>query len=104
MFKDRKPFQHLYSSKWNSYSKAFLRHNPLCVYCKQVGVVGRAEVTDHIKPHKGDIKLFWDKSNHQPLCKHCHDSVKAKEEARGYAVGCDSDGIPLDKNHFWNED
>ncbi|MGM9590559.1 MAG: HNH endonuclease signature motif containing protein, partial [Faecousia sp.] len=31
-----------------------------------------ATVVDHIIPHRGDRKLFWDESNWQPLCKDCH--------------------------------
>jgi 5-methylcytosine-specific restriction endonuclease McrA len=42
-------------------------------------------VVDHIIPHKGDKALFWDEKNWQPLCKYCHDSIKAKEEIKqGY--------------------
>ena len=28
---------------------------------------------DHIIPHRGDMKLFWDESNWQALCESCHD-------------------------------
>ena len=28
---------------------------------------------DHIIPHRGDQKLFWDEGNWQALCKACHD-------------------------------
>ena len=27
----------------------------------------------HIKPHRGDRQLFWDRGNWQPLCEHHHD-------------------------------
>ena len=101
MNKDR-PFQHLYNRRWSKSAKLFLKHNPLCVYCLQVGKTTAAEVVDHIKPHLGCLKLFNDPNNRQALCKHCHDSVKAKEEARGYAIGCDVNGIPVGK-HPWNE-
>lgn len=40
-------------------------------------------VADHIRPHRGDLDLFWDRSNLQCLCKGCHDSVKQREEAAG---------------------
>jgi len=63
----------------------------------------RAEVVDHIQRHNGDLKLFNDPNNLQALCKTCHDSVKTKEEARGYAVGCGADGLPVDPHHFWNK-
>jgi len=97
-----RPHQHMYNAKWARMSKAYRRLHPLCVYCLQVGRTTAAEVVDHIEPHNGNVELFWDQSNWQSLCKECHDSVKAKEEARGYAVGCGADGLPVDKNHFWN--
>ena len=100
--KDR-PHQHLYNAKWARMSKAFLTKNPLCVYCLQVGKTTPSQVTDHIIPHEGDVELFWDPLNRQALCKQCHDSVKAKEEARGYAVGCSVDGLPIDPKHSWNK-
>lgn len=37
-------------------------------------------VCDHIKPHRGDERLFWDEGNLQTLCKTCHDTVKQAEE------------------------
>ncbi|MEO4040348.1 HNH endonuclease signature motif containing protein [Hoeflea sp. CAU 1731] len=41
-----------------------------------------AKVVDHIIPHKGDRKLFWDRSNWQPLCTPCHSSKKQRQEAK----------------------
>ena len=38
-------------------------------------------VVDHIIPHRGDQKLFWDRSNWQPLCEH-HHNVKTMTEDR----------------------
>lgn len=99
-----RPWQHLYDTRrWRKQSALFKIRNPLCVYCLQVGKTTRADLVDHIVQHLGDIKLFWDKSNWQALCKQCHDSVKAKEESRGYAVGCDVDGMPVGV-HPWNEE
>ena len=42
----------------------------------------RETVVDHIVPHRGDQKLFWDKSNWQPLCKACHDRKTWREDNR----------------------
>lgn len=39
-------------------------------------------VADHIEPHRGDARLFWDRMNLQTLCKPCHDGPKARAEAR----------------------
>ena len=42
----------------------------------------KATVVDYIVPHRGDQKLFWDKSNWQPLCKACHDRKTWREDNR----------------------
>lgn len=44
-------------------------------------------VADHIRPHRGDVDLFWDESNLQCLCKTCHDTVKQREEAAARRAG-----------------
>lgn len=69
-----------YGYKWQQARAQFLKANPLCCYCQRDGVVTLATVVDHIVPHRGDDKLFWRRSNWQPLCKRCHDTVKAAEE------------------------
>lgn len=73
--------------------------------CRRCGaVVGkRGEATcDHIRPHRGDRALFFDPSNLQTLCKPCHDGPKQRDEARGYAEGCDLTGRTIDPGHPWN--
>ena len=69
-----------YNYKWQQARAGFLRKHPLCVYCEREGRVTAATVVDHIVPHCGDMKAFWDFGNWQSLCKPCHDSVKAIEE------------------------
>ncbi|MAU22556.1 MAG: HNH endonuclease [Martelella sp.] len=39
-------------------------------------------VCDHVRPHRGDQRLFWDDRNLQTLCKPCHDSLKQRQERR----------------------
>jgi 5-methylcytosine-specific restriction protein A len=39
----------------------------------------KATDVDHIVPHRGDKKLFWDESNWQALC-HSHHSIKTRNE------------------------
>ncbi|WP_320109629.1 HNH endonuclease [Rhodopseudomonas sp. P2A-2r] len=39
-----------------------------------------ASVVDHIIPHRGDRARFWDRTNWQPLCTHCHASRKQSAE------------------------
>ena len=94
-YKHYKQYKHLYQSEiWKARSKLFRQLNPLCVYCKKVGIDTPAEVVDHIIPHKGNKKLFFDINNIQSLCKLHHDSTKKKEERLGCAVGCDENGFP----------
>ncbi|HEY6527263.1 MAG TPA: HNH endonuclease [Cellvibrionaceae bacterium] len=92
----------LYNSQaWIKSSKTFLRNNPLCKFHQQRNLIAEAAVVDHIQPHRGDSKLFWDKTNWQSLCKHCHDSHKQRLEKSGRVAGCDSNGIPIDPGHHW---
>ena len=71
--------------------------------CEKVGRLQAAHVVDHVTPHKGDLDLFWNRSNWQSLCKTCHDSAKQRAEARGVdEIGCTDDGSPLDPSHHWN--
>ena len=60
-------------ARWRKARTAFLQRNPLCNECMKRGKITPATVVDHIIPHRGDRKLFWDESNWQPLCKCCHD-------------------------------
>jgi 5-methylcytosine-specific restriction enzyme A len=66
-----------YRKRWDLVAKAHLMKYPECVKC------GRpAEEVDHIKPHKGDQRLFWDAKNMQSLCKVCHSRKTAEEDGR----------------------
>lgn len=70
-----------YDRKWRSYRLRYLAKNPLCAECmRQNGRATEATVVDHIVPHKGDVKLFWDFKNHQPLCRAHHDRKTARGE------------------------
>jgi 5-methylcytosine-specific restriction protein A len=66
-----------YGGKWQRYRLGFLDENPLCAECAKANRVEVATVVDHIEPHRGNQELFWRRSNHQPLCKPCHDSKTA---------------------------
>jgi 5-methylcytosine-specific restriction protein A len=75
-------YHHLYDRKWAKQRQYFLYDNPMCAFCLKEGKFKSADVVDHIKPHKGDLTLFWDTSNWQPLCKFHHDSTKQRIESR----------------------
>lgn len=95
--------QRLYDThRWRKERAQFLQAHPLCVYCQEQGRATPAMVVDHIIPHRGDPALFWDRRNWQALCFTCHAKAKKVEEHRGYAIGSDVNGMPLDRNHPWN--
>lgn len=71
-----------YDARWVKESKAFLARNPLCAECGKKNLVVSATVVDHIIPHLGNMTLFWNQSNWQPLCKKCHDRKTALEDGR----------------------
>ncbi|MEC7815831.1 HNH endonuclease signature motif containing protein [Marinobacter alkaliphilus] len=54
--------------------------NPLCAECSRQGRITAATDVDHIIPHRGDLKLFWSRSNWQSLCHPCHSRKTARED------------------------
>lgn len=72
-----------YGSRWQKARKGWLHAHPLCVVCEAAGRVVPATDVDHIKPHRGDMALFWDSSNWQSLCHSCH-STKTVQEDGGF--------------------
>ena len=69
-----------YGSRWQKARAVYLQSHPLCVRCLAKGRYVKATVVDHIIPHRGDRKLFWDRDNWQALCKSCHDSKTMTED------------------------
>jgi 5-methylcytosine-specific restriction enzyme A len=60
-----------YGYQWRKASKAFLAERLFCAECDRHGRDVFATQVDHIKPHRGNMDLFWDMSNWQPLCASC---------------------------------
>ena len=56
-----------YGYRWQQARLHYLAEHPLCAMCAA----------------DGNAALFWDSTNWQPLCKHCHDSRKQKQERQG---------------------
>jgi 5-methylcytosine-specific restriction protein A len=73
------PGERGYDTEWRHARAHFLARNPMCAECAREGRATVATVVDHIIPHHGDSKLFWDRANWQPLCKMHHDRKTAKE-------------------------
>jgi len=96
--------QKLYKDKrWFILRARQLRKHPFCQcpHCREMNL--RANVVDHIKPHRGDRKLFFDPANLCSMNKHCHDSFKQSEELGGHGFdrGSDERGFPLNQDHDW---
>ena len=74
-----------YSWRWEGARREFLLRFPLCQECLRRGRVTPARVVDHVVPHRGDQRLFWDEANWEALCDYtspqtnCH----GKKTARG---------------------
>jgi 5-methylcytosine-specific restriction endonuclease McrA len=67
-----------YTAEWQREARAFLAR-PENHYCV-CGCGRRADTVDHIKPHRGDRALFWDRANWQPMAFGCHSSKKQRSE------------------------
>lgn len=63
-----------YGYQWQKARLIYLALHPLCVLCQASERSRAATVIDHITPHRGNRRLFWDEANWQPLCKQCHDA------------------------------
>jgi 5-methylcytosine-specific restriction protein A len=72
-----------YGPRWRRARAAYLAMHPVCVRCQEVGCLVLATVVDHVEPHRGNQKLFWDEANWAALCKRCHDAKTAREDRWG---------------------
>lgn len=53
---------------------------PFCRECAKRGYRTRANEVDHVKPHRGDMAIFTDRSNLQSLCHRCHSAKTMREQ------------------------
>jgi 5-methylcytosine-specific restriction enzyme A len=70
----------LYDGKWRRYAATFVKKNPLCFYCGLMNRTTATECVDHAVPHRGDVRLFWDKANHRSACITCNSRKGNKTE------------------------
>lgn len=95
-----------YGYKWQQARAAYLVKHPFCAYClRDAGIsyeqdavaigltcmakgigLPHAQVVDHIEPHRGDMKVFWDSTRWQSLCTTHHSRDKQREEAAGRMI------------------
>lgn len=75
-----------YGSKWRKAREEFLAR-PENRHCA-CGCGRIADMVDHIIPHRGDMKLFWSRSNWQAMASSpCHSSQKQSLERRKREAG-----------------
>lgn len=68
-----------YNVEWRKARAEFLAEHPYCA----CGCGRKADVVDHVIPHRGNDALFWDRSNWQALAASpCHNSLKQAQERR----------------------
>jgi 5-methylcytosine-specific restriction endonuclease McrA len=91
-----------HSDRWRKFRRIVLNEEPLCAICLRCGQETLATVVDHIRPHRGDMELFWDRENVQGLCASCHSGVKRVKEHHEVSQACDINGFPIDAEHRWN--
>lgn len=80
-----------YDNRWRVESTAFLRKpgNERCA----CGCGRLSNVVDHKVAHKGDQRLFWDRSNWQPMHRDCN-SRKAIRSEGGFGLAPQSAARP----------
>lgn len=91
-----------YGGKWQKARLTFLAANPVCIRCEARGIMTPATVVNHRIPHRGDLKLFWNRRNWEAVCKPHHDGEIQSEERSGIVRGVDASGRPTDPSHPWN--
>jgi len=75
-------------ARWEHERRAFIaenarrhsRYRPVCEICGRPIRYSREAHVDHIIPHNGDARLFWDWDNWQVLCSSCHGRKTREEE------------------------
>jgi len=97
------PHRYYKTAQWKRIREEQLRKHPMCQcpHCMGHGLV--ANLVDHIEPHHGDMRRFFDKRNLQSMSKGCHDRYKQSQEkgGKGFNAGCDTRGQPLNGSHHW---
>lgn len=58
-----------------------------CAMCGKIEGNTSKLVGDHIRSHRGDRAMFFDRANVQCLCKACHDGAKQRLDRRMGGVG-----------------
>lgn len=77
-----------YDGRWDKAAATFKAHRPWCLGCEAIGKRTRTELIDHVEPHKGDQRKFWNTALWQASCRWHHDVVKQRLERMFEAGEC----------------
>ena len=72
-----------HTTRWRNYRLNFLKLNPLCKLCKDVGKTIASNVVDHINPVSASDSddNFWN-GPHQALCRSCNNRKSQTDRKR----------------------
>lgn len=62
-----------------------------------------ATICNHADPESKKYPATFYTGPFTSECKPCHDGLIQRQEKRGYVIGCDAQGWPLDPSHHWNQ-
>jgi 5-methylcytosine-specific restriction protein A len=68
-----------YTAEWQKARADYLQRHP---YCRRNACGRPATIVHHVVPHKGNQRLFWDRTNWMPVCQPCHDGPLQSQERR----------------------
>ena len=89
----------LNGAAWQRLRASVLADEPLCRMCWQMGRTTAATDVDHM--HGSDDNR---RESLQPLCHSCHSRKTQRDMGRNVSMGCDTNGMPLDPAHPWNNE
>ena len=74
-----------YNYEWRKYSREYRLEHPYCVHCLRQGKRTRGNQVDHIVEVNGQNDAgFWKRTNHQNLCRPCHNQKTELEKSGRY--------------------
>ena len=89
------PHERGYTKRWRRAALRYLKRHPTCaLFGKDTKCTGIAKCVDHLIPHRGDLRLFWDRRNWQGLCLRCHNRKSRSEQLGALGLKVDLSGMP----------
>ena len=98
------PNRKLYSSaQWKALRADQLKKHPLCAFHLKRSKIVEATVVHHVRPKDKDNIATFFRGPSSRCANRVTTSAGQKEDKRGYVMGCDINGVPLDPEHHWNK-